>query len=78
MAEGYIPIKAEDLHPGYVVLIPPASGRHRTRGAIDGSSHMTVREVTIDTAGLGYVEVTFTDCSMVVRRDLRVNVVVHR
>lgn len=64
MAEGYQPVKAEDLAPGDFILIPPASGRHRSHGAIDGSSHMRVLNVAVHLQGNGWVDVYFENCGV--------------
>jgi len=64
MAEGYIQVKAENLQPGDFILIPPSSGRHRSHGAIDGSSHMRVHNVHVRNDGNGWVDVYFDGCGL--------------
>jgi hypothetical protein len=75
MAEGYVTVKAENLQPGDFILIPPESGRHRSRGAIDGSSHRRVWSVSVTNSGAGYVDVHFDGADLTLSAGYDVKVI---
>jgi hypothetical protein len=73
MAERYQTIRAVDVHPGMFILVPPENGRHRSQGAIDGSSHLRVQYVAIDSRK--WVEIHFEHASVTVHVDYPVKVI---
>jgi hypothetical protein len=75
MAEAYIKVKAENLQPGDFILIPPAKGRHRSHGAVDGSSHRRVWNVYVSNSGKGWVDVFFDGSGITLSAGYMVSVV---
>jgi hypothetical protein len=73
MASGYRVVPAREICPGHFILVPPESGRHRRRGAVDGSAHLRVQQSVIDSSG--WVEIFFDNGSVTVAADYPVKVV---
>lgn len=78
MSEPYKLYAARKLEAGMFILVPPANGRHRSAGAVDGSQHIRITNVhTSGGYGQSWTEIFFEHGQFTVDANLQVRVLVY-